>query len=111
MRHNRPQSRRRTQEEQAMAEIAVAPESSATQKAERWLGAFETALADHDAAAAAALFATDSYWPDLVAFTWHLKNVEGQEGVADLLEHTARQTRAHGVPLTPTAADADRATE
>ena len=29
-----------------MAEIAVAPESSATQEAERWLGAFETALAE-----------------------------------------------------------------
>ncbi|MDX6676525.1 MAG: hypothetical protein QOE31_577, partial [Solirubrobacteraceae bacterium] len=37
-----------------MAEIAVAAESTATQEAERWLGAFETALADRDAAAAAA---------------------------------------------------------
>ena len=87
-----------------MAEIAVAPESSATQEAERWLGAFETALADHDAAAAAALFATDSYWRDLVAFTWNLKTVEGQEGVADLVEHTAGQTGAHGFHVTEPAA-------
>ena len=72
-----------------MAEIAVAPESSATQEAERWLGAFETALADRDAAAAAALFATDSYWRDLVAFTWNLKTVEGRGG-------RRRPGRAHG---------------
>ena len=79
-----------------MAESAVAPESTATQDAERWLRAFETALADRDAAAAAALFATDSYWRDLVAFTWNLKTVEGREGVADLLEHTVGPTGAHG---------------
>ena len=94
-----------------MAEIAVAPESSATQEAERWLGAFETALADRDAAAAAALFATDSYWRDLVAFTWNLKTVEGREGVADLVEHTAGQTGAHGFHVTEPAAEADGVTE
>jgi putative flavoprotein involved in K+ transport len=94
-----------------MAEIAVAPESSATQEAERWLGAFETALADRDAAAAAALFATDSYWRDLVVFTWNLKTVEGREGVADLVEHTAGQTGAHGFHVTEPAAEADGVTE
>jgi putative flavoprotein involved in K+ transport len=94
-----------------MAEIAVAAESTATQEAERWLGAFETALADCDAAAAAALFATDSYWRDLVAFTWNLKTVEGPEGVADLVEHTAGQTGARGFHITEPAAEADGVTE
>ena len=94
-----------------MAEIAVAPQSSATQEAERWLGAFETALADRDAAAAAALFATDSYWRDLVAFTWNFKTVEGREGVADLVEHTAGPTGAHGFHVTEPAAEADGVTE
>ena len=75
-----------------MAETAVVPESTATQETERWLRAFETALADRDAAAAAELFATDCYWRDLVAFTWNLKTVEGREGVADLVEHTAGQS-------------------
>src|SRR3954471_12713498 len=94
-----------------MADIAVAPESSATQAAERWLGAFEAALADRDAAAAAALFATDSYWRDLAAFPWTLKTVEGREGVADLVEHTAGQTGAHGFHVTEPAAEADGVTE
>jgi len=31
------------------------------------------------------MFATDSYWRDLVAFTWNLRTVEGRDGVADLL--------------------------
>jgi putative flavoprotein involved in K+ transport len=94
-----------------LAEIAVAPESAATQEAERWLGAFETALANRDAAAAAALFATDSYWRDLVAFTWNLKTVAGREGVADLVEHTAGTTDAHGFRVTEPAAEADGVTE
>jgi putative flavoprotein involved in K+ transport len=94
-----------------MAEIAVAAESTATQEAERWLGAFETALADRDAAAAAALFATDSYWRDLVAFTWNLKTVEGPEGVADLVEHTAGQTGARGFHLAEPATEADGVTD
>src|SRR6478752_61410 len=94
-----------------MAESAVAPESTATQDAERWLRAFETALADRDGAAAAALFATDSYWRDVVAFTWNLKTVEGQEGVADLVEHAAGPTGAHSFRVTEPAAQADGVTE
>lgn len=31
------------------------------------------------------MFATDSFWRDLVAFTWNLKTVEGREGVGDML--------------------------
>jgi putative flavoprotein involved in K+ transport len=94
-----------------MAEIAVAAEDTATQEAERWLGAFETALADRDAEAAGALFATDSYWRDLVAFTWNVKTVEGREGVADLVAHTAGQVGAHGFHVTEPAAEADGLTE
>ena len=94
-----------------MAETAVVPESTATQETERWLRAFETALGDRDAAAAAELFATDCYWRDLVAFTWNLKTVEGREGVADLVEHTAGQTRAHGFHVTEPAAEAEGVTE
>jgi hypothetical protein len=37
--------------------------------------------------AAAGLFATASYWRDLVSFTWNLKTVENPDGVTDLLTH------------------------
>ena len=55
---------------------------------DQWLGNFENALASGDTAAAAELFGEESYWRDLIAFTWNIKTVEGPAGVRDLLEHT-----------------------
>ncbi|HET6652253.1 MAG TPA: NAD(P)/FAD-dependent oxidoreductase [Nocardioides sp.] len=54
-------------------------------RVDTWFAAFEGALAARDVPKAAAMFATDSYWRDLVAFTWNIRTVEGQSGVADLL--------------------------
>lgn len=51
-----------------------------------WLERFESALKAGDADAAAALFAPESHWRDLVAFTWNVKTIEGRDGVADLLK-------------------------
>ena len=59
---------------------------------DQWLSSFEDALARGNAAAASELFLDDSYWRDLVAFSWNLKTVEGPEGVQDILvggEHSA----------------------
>lgn len=39
-----------------------------------------------DAAGAAALFQTDSYWRDLVAFTWNLRTMEGRDEIRAMLE-------------------------
>ncbi|MFC9786547.1 NAD(P)-binding domain-containing protein [Rhodococcus sp. NPDC127528] len=58
------------------------------QRVDAWLAAFETALAGRDVEAAAGMFAADSFWRDLVAFTWNIKTVEGRDGIADML--TAR---------------------
>jgi putative flavoprotein involved in K+ transport len=58
-----------------------------------WLSQFEDAMAAGDVAAAAQLFAEDSYWRDLVAFTWNLKTVEGRAGVIDLLDATLASVR------------------
>ena len=41
------------------------------------LGRLNDALEQGDAKAAAALFQADSYWRDLVAFTWNIKTMEG----------------------------------
>jgi putative flavoprotein involved in K+ transport len=54
----------------------------------RWLSSFEEALTRGDAAAAAAMFLDDSYWRDLVAFTWNIVTVEGPSGVRDMLAQT-----------------------
>ena len=63
------------------------PQLTADDIAMRWLQDFESALSRRDIPAAAGLFATDSYWRDLVSFTWNLKTVENPDGVTDLLTH------------------------
>ena len=51
----------------------------------QWLDQFETALKEGDIEQAARLFGDDSYWRDLIAFTWNIVTVEGPDGVRDLL--------------------------
>lgn len=74
-------------------ETGTAPTEAAgpQERADRWFAAFERALVTHDIAAAAALFATTSYWRDLVAFSWNITTVENPDGVARLLESTLAQ--------------------
>ncbi|MBI3212553.1 MAG: NAD(P)/FAD-dependent oxidoreductase [Mycobacterium sp.] len=55
------------------------------QRVDAWLADFEAALAARDIDRVVAMFATDSFWRDLVAFTWNIKTVEGRDGVADML--------------------------
>ncbi len=79
----------------------------ARQRVDGWLADFEAALAARDADRAAALFATTSFWRDLVAFTWNLKTVENRDGVKDLLLATMETTDASGFHATeePTGSD------
>ena len=84
------------------------PSSDPQARVDAWLARFESALKARDVEAAAALFATESYWRDLVAFTWNLKTVEGRDGVADLLTRpstapTRRASRPRSRPTRPTA--------
>ena len=53
-----------------MTETAVEPVAA---EVDQWLARFEEALAAGDSAAAAELFGEDSFWRDLVAFTWNLR--------------------------------------
>jgi putative flavoprotein involved in K+ transport len=58
---------------------------SAQERVDAWLADFEAALAVRDIDRAVAKFATDSFWRDLVAFTWNLKTVAGRDEIADML--------------------------
>ncbi|OBA30417.1 FAD-dependent oxidoreductase [Rhodococcus sp. 852002-51564_SCH6189132-a] len=77
------------------------------ERVDAWLRAFETALAQRDVDAAAGLFGTDSFWRDLVAFTWNLKTVEGREGVSDMLHARLADTDPSGFRTTEPASDDD----
>ena len=60
-------------------------------RVDAWLARFEAAVAAGDAQAGSALFATDCYWRDLVAFTWNITTVEGRDEVADLIGSVGRR--------------------
>jgi putative flavoprotein involved in K+ transport len=65
----------------------LAPTDTVTpqQRIDAWLADFEAALAVRDIDRAVQKFATDSFWRDLVAFTWNIKTVEGHAEIADML--------------------------
>ncbi|OXM63374.1 MULTISPECIES: NAD(P)/FAD-dependent oxidoreductase [Amycolatopsis] len=88
-----------------------APARSPQARVDAWLARFEAALAARDVEAAAGLFAVDSFWRDLVAFTWNIKTVEGREGVADLLSACLDDADPSGFRTTETPTEADGVTE
>ena len=57
-----------------------------TQIASAWLADFGTVLERGDVDAAVALFAPDSYWRDLVAFTWNICTQESPEAIRTMLK-------------------------
>jgi putative flavoprotein involved in K+ transport len=74
--------------------------SAARTRVETWLADFEAALAARDVDRAVGLFATTSFWRDLIAFTWNLTTVENRDGVADLLRQTMESTDATNFRIT-----------
>ena len=61
-----------------------------------WLADFDNALTAGDLDTAAGLFGADSYWRDLIAFSWNIVTVEGPAGVRDMLGETLERVRPHG---------------
>lgn len=64
-------------------------------KAERWLSALGTALSASDSGQLEALFRSDAYWRDLVAFTGFIRSFAGASAVAQnlaLLQKTVSST-------------------
>jgi len=75
--------------------------SPARARVQDWLTRFESALTAGDVDAAAALFAPESYWRDLVSFSWNITTVEHPAGVADLLHATLDHVKPHGFVVEP----------
>jgi putative flavoprotein involved in K+ transport len=51
------------------------------------LDALNQGLAAEKSEAVAGLFADESYWRDLVLFTWNLKTMEGPAQITEMLRH------------------------
>ena len=57
-----------------------------TQQVSEWLVALSNALERADFDSAADMFDEDSYWRDLVSFTWNIKTMEGRDSIKAMLE-------------------------
>lgn len=66
-------------------DLAAGTGATPQQRMDAWLADFNAALAARDITRVTSMFAVDSFWRDLVAFTWNLKTVEGREQIADML--------------------------
>ncbi|MGJ7458867.1 NAD(P)-binding domain-containing protein [Halomonas sp. RA08-2] len=82
-----------------------------TQDAQQWLGDFETALEQRDIQTVLSLFGEECYWRDLVAFTWNLKTLEGQDEIQSMLDATLAEARPSRWRIDGEATEADGVTE
>jgi putative flavoprotein involved in K+ transport len=100
-----------TQTVEPGATTAEAPAATqASSRAQAWLDDLETALRERDVARAAGLFATESYWRDLVSFTWNITTMEGRDQVADMLGARLEDTDPSGFALSEPEDEADGVT-
>jgi putative flavoprotein involved in K+ transport len=78
-----------------------------SQRATRWLADFGAALAAGQAQQAAAMFDADSYWRDLIAFTWNIRTQEGPAAIAEMLTVRLADTAPSNFALEGEATEAD----
>lgn len=76
--------------------IDIASATPARERIQAWLADFEAALAARDIDAASEMFANDSYWRDLMAFTGSVNTVEGPDEAGDLLGESLGHVAVYG---------------
>lgn len=66
-----------------------------------WLTRFERAVAESDEIALRSLFHIDSFWRDLLAFTWKIETISGSEDIIQRLLATLPSAGAAGFKTDP----------
>ncbi len=85
--------------------------STPTEQVHAWLANFDAALARGDHEGASALFHDESYWRDLVSFTWNIKTLEGRDAICSMLEACLGRTAPGGWQLDGEATEASEVIE
>ncbi|MCU0929421.1 MAG: NAD(P)/FAD-dependent oxidoreductase [Burkholderiaceae bacterium] len=85
--------------------------STPTQTIQRWLDEFGAACARGDHAAATAMFGDESYWRDLVSFTWNLKTAEGPQQIREMLDGTMPNAKPSAWTIQGEGSEANGVTE
>jgi putative flavoprotein involved in K+ transport len=86
-------------------------ENTPTTQVADWLAALNTALTRGDAAAAASLFNDESYWRDMVSFTWNIATAEGNAKVREMIERAVLPAKPSNWQLEGEATEAGGVTE
>jgi putative flavoprotein involved in K+ transport len=86
-------------------------DTAPTGRVTQWLSRLDDALTQNDPAAAAALFAEECYWRDLVAFTWNIKTMEGRSEIEAMLREVLPSVRPSNWQVEGEASEAGGVTE
>ena len=86
-------------------------QTTATQRVQQWLDAFNKTLQAGDSGRAAEMFEQNGFWRDLVAMTWNLKTLEGRDSIRDMLDNTLELTRPGNWQVAEEATEQDGVTE
>ena len=76
-------------------------------RASQWLSDFSAALSNGQLDAIAALFDTDCYWRDLVAFTWNITTQEGHDAISNMLKARLSDVKPSNFLIEGEATEAD----
>jgi putative flavoprotein involved in K+ transport len=82
-----------------------------TAQISKWLDDFHAAVSRNDFHAAVAMFGDDSYWRDLVSFTWNIKTAEGPQQIRAMLEATMPGAKASNWTIQGEGSEAGGVTE
>lgn len=82
--------------------LAASTAENSQYMVQQWLSSFELALQGKDATAIAPLFAPDSHWRDLLAFTGNLTPHRGAERIATELSRLQASTQARAFTIAHT---------
>lgn len=86
-------------------------ENTPTENVSAWLSGFGSALGRGDIAGVLGMFGDDSYWRDLVSFTWNIKTAEGKDGIQAMLDATLSDTKPSNFAIEGEGSEADGITE
>ena len=79
--------------------VAYNPVASEVSAVWQWLGSLEKALRGGSTTAIAALFAPDSHWRDLLAFTWDFNQQRGADEIAAAMGKRQPMIQARGFAI------------
>jgi len=82
-----------------------------TARVSSWLADFSTAVSRADFGRAASMFGDESYWRDLVSFTWNLKTAEGPPQIQAMLEATMPDAEPSSFVIQGDGSESDGVTE